>query len=381
MYKSQKSLRHFQQADSWAQEEDQELVAQLNDLMEGLHLPISIIAPTDLTPSLLIAILESLLGEKIPIPHRPSMGRTNSLQKVKVFLGVLETDVIQQPVGLSDIDPRRLADGGCEEVLFVAEVLVWIGRHVGLLPRASSSTRNPKQAARTKPSPTPSEGTSSANSTVRLNRTVSGRFSSPELDTTSVFYAPTTLEFEETSTGIPDGQPPSSPCRDETPSSVALSLKPPFESPSIHGDMQLGDSSPHIYEPLRGNSSLLFSADTNIRANPQDQSNDLSFLRGSTQESFDYGSDPIPVRYEGYIEPVDEEFEIASYLEQSQVLSPSASSASGSILGSLSCGDTDEDVKTHAILAIEEQYHRTLKLLDERARLLRELEEIDAQNG
>ncbi|KAH6902823.1 hypothetical protein BKA70DRAFT_1434442 [Coprinopsis sp. MPI-PUGE-AT-0042] len=355
MYKSQKSLRHFQQADSWAQEEDQELVAQLNDLMEGLHLPISIIAPTDLTPSLLIAILESLLGEKIPIPHRPSMGRTNSLQKVKVFLGVLETDVIQQPVGLSDIDPRRLADGGCEEVLFVAEVLVWIGRTRWAPPtRLLRLPGTPSRQQEPKPSPTPSEGTSSANSTVRLNRTVSGRFSSPELDTTSVFYAPTTLEFEETSTGhsrLVSHLP--SPCRDETPSSVALSLKPPFESPSIHGDMQLGDSSPHIYEPLRGNSSLLFSADTNIRANPQDQSNDLSFLRGSTQESFDYGSDPIPVRYEGYIEPVDEEFEIASYLEQSQVLSPSASSASGSILGSLSCGDTDEDVKTHAILPLK----------------------------
>lgn len=356
MYKNQESTRNHQQADSWAQEEDQELVAQLNDLMEGLHLPISIIAPTDLTPSLLMAILESFLGEKIPIPPRPSVGRANSLQKVKVFLGVLETDVIQQPVGLSDIDPRKLADGGCEEVLFVAEVLVWIGRHVGLLPRARKS----KQAARKKRSPAPSEGTSSANSTVRMNRTVSGRFSDPELDTTSVFYAPTTEESQvplpaspteaDSSLDAPHRHLSSSPYKNDTPSSVALSLKPPFESPSIHEDLQLGDSSPHMYEPLRGNSSLLFTADTNTRANSQNQSSDYSFiLRGSPEKSFDFEKSPIPVRYEGYIEPVDEEFEISSFLERSQVLSPSGS-VNGSILGSLMCGDADE---VSVIIAIQ----------------------------
>ena len=34
------------------------------------------------------------------------------IQAMKIFLGVLETDVVNEDIGLSDIDPRRLAAGG-----------------------------------------------------------------------------------------------------------------------------------------------------------------------------------------------------------------------------------------------------------------------------
>ena len=47
---------------------DQEtLVKQLNTLLASLHLPLSLVSPTDLTPRLLIAILESLMGIRLPI--------------------------------------------------------------------------------------------------------------------------------------------------------------------------------------------------------------------------------------------------------------------------------------------------------------------------
>ena len=46
---------------------------------------------------------------------------------MKVFLGVLEDDVFQADIGLSEIDPRRLVAGQWEEVVFVGGTLCWLG--------------------------------------------------------------------------------------------------------------------------------------------------------------------------------------------------------------------------------------------------------------
>jgi len=59
---------------------------------------------------------------------------------MKIFLGVLENDVLGQDIGLSDVDPRRLAQGAWEEVVFVGESLCWLGRNMGLLQPDSSFT-------------------------------------------------------------------------------------------------------------------------------------------------------------------------------------------------------------------------------------------------
>ena len=56
---------------------------------------------------------------------------------MKIFLGVLETDFLKTDVGLSDLDPRRLADGEWEEVLFIAELLCWVGRRAGLVSESN----------------------------------------------------------------------------------------------------------------------------------------------------------------------------------------------------------------------------------------------------
>lgn len=127
------------------------LADNLNELLHTLDIQLSmpIESPTDLTPSLLIVILECLLGARIPVeaytyPHRRTTSMTegiarfrssrnqsnmetiNRIQSMKLFLGVLEHDVLGMDAGLSDVDPRRLARGEWEEVVYVAEVLCWI---------------------------------------------------------------------------------------------------------------------------------------------------------------------------------------------------------------------------------------------------------------
>ncbi|KAF5321441.1 hypothetical protein D9619_000085 [Psilocybe cf. subviscida] len=93
----------------------------------------------DLTPRLLIAILESLLSVRLPITTRHDSDscdddahaqRAARVQSMKIFLGVLETDILQRDVGLSTVDPRRLAEGADEEVFYFAEVLCSISASV-----------------------------------------------------------------------------------------------------------------------------------------------------------------------------------------------------------------------------------------------------------
>lgn len=121
------------------------LVDPLNSLLERLGLPFVLDTPLDLTPSLLLAILESLLQSRLPISTsvRESRNDVAKIQAMKIFLGVLETDVLNEDVGLSDIDPRRLAAGEWEEVVFIAELLCWLGKQMGLLPAKNASSSRP----------------------------------------------------------------------------------------------------------------------------------------------------------------------------------------------------------------------------------------------
>ncbi|KAI0270038.1 hypothetical protein BC834DRAFT_967740 [Gloeopeniophorella convolvens] len=118
------------------------LITPLNVLLDRLGLPFVLDTPLDLTPSLLLAILESLLQSRLPISSsiRESRSDIAKVQAMKVFLGVLETDVINEDVGLSDIDPRRLAAGEWEEVVFVAKLLCWLGKQMGILASKSTSS-------------------------------------------------------------------------------------------------------------------------------------------------------------------------------------------------------------------------------------------------
>ncbi|KAG1758284.1 hypothetical protein EDD22DRAFT_850142 [Suillus occidentalis] len=113
------------------------LVPTLNALLAGLSLPFGLTSPTDLAPSLLLAILESILESRLPIPAsiRTSRSSLAKVEAMKVFLGVLECDVLPatEDIGLADLDPGRLADGCWEETVFVGELLCWLGRKRGII--------------------------------------------------------------------------------------------------------------------------------------------------------------------------------------------------------------------------------------------------------
>lgn len=157
------------------------LTDNLNELLDCLRLPFVLDTPLDLTPSLLLAILESLLQSRLPVSSsiRESRSDAAKIQAMKIFLGVLETDVVNEDIGLSDIDPRRLAAGEWEEVIFIAKLLCWLGKQTGLLPsKHNSSSRLPRgalltadEAAGSIASPsTRSTTTNSINSTLSFDR-------------------------------------------------------------------------------------------------------------------------------------------------------------------------------------------------------------------
>ncbi|KAH0826241.1 hypothetical protein J3R83DRAFT_5703 [Lanmaoa asiatica] len=131
----------------------------LNALLVALALPFALDHPTDLTPSLLLAIFESLIGARLPIPSSVRQSRTRDAKSraMLVLLGVLECDVLRgalcgaggvsvdgwvDEIGLGEVDPERLADGGWEETIFVGELLCWLARRKGILPHTRSSRRS-----------------------------------------------------------------------------------------------------------------------------------------------------------------------------------------------------------------------------------------------
>ncbi|KAJ7192104.1 hypothetical protein GGX14DRAFT_578411 [Mycena pura] len=119
------------------------LIIQLNQLLSSLEIPINLTTHAELTPSLLVCILETLLRTRLPIPaaHRDALSSstTAKVHGVKIFLGVLQSDLVGTDVGLSNIDPRRLARGADVETLFIARLLCWYGRRIGLVERPGRS--------------------------------------------------------------------------------------------------------------------------------------------------------------------------------------------------------------------------------------------------
>ncbi|KIY71192.1 hypothetical protein CYLTODRAFT_487410 [Cylindrobasidium torrendii FP15055 ss-10] len=117
------------------------LTDQLNQLLDalGISLPGGIQHPTDLTPSLLLAILESLLQARLPISRELRRSKDHDA-KMKIFLGVLQHDVLQGSLELTSIDPRRLARGDWDAVVKIAEVLCWLGRNMDLIQENTTSS-------------------------------------------------------------------------------------------------------------------------------------------------------------------------------------------------------------------------------------------------
>ena len=123
------------------------LTATLNALLKGLRLPYVLESPLDLTPSMLVAILECILESRLPVSKgiRESRSDLDKIEAMKIFLGVLETDVIKMDVGLGDVDPRALARGEELETVFVGELLCWLGQKSGILPLGYKEGAIPRQ--------------------------------------------------------------------------------------------------------------------------------------------------------------------------------------------------------------------------------------------
>ncbi|KAK0504410.1 hypothetical protein EDD18DRAFT_1345305 [Armillaria luteobubalina] len=167
-----------------------DLVSQLNELLTALRIPIPIQSPIDLTPSLLLAILECLLSSRLPLspslrhaavskwPTRGAEALNARVQCMKVFLGILETDILRNDdLDLSDVNPRKLAAGEYAEVTLVAEALCWVGRQAGLV-RAEGDAHSPSTMTATmRTSPFLQTSASVAES----NTSISNMITTPEL--------------------------------------------------------------------------------------------------------------------------------------------------------------------------------------------------------
>jgi hypothetical protein len=262
------------------------LVNELNALLEALQLPILLQSPTDLTPSLLIAILESLLSMRIPLEFSPSWSssRTN-IQSVKMFLGVLESDIVKMDVGLSTVNPRRLANGEWEEVVFVGEVLCWVGRKLGVTEGHDDGEELQYVAEGNEHIDRPYSPSTSAMSVATKKTNTVSNFSLHRQTESN-----TSISF---SVSPPDSSTPvQSPRkrRSPLPTLSPLSLSPPHcihevPSPSLVLTPDVDDTFPEL----------------SYRTCPET----LTQYPDQTQEP--------AVRHTGYIEPVDEELELLSF--------------------------------------------------------------------
>lgn len=101
---------------------DENQTQGINVLLRTLSIPITLASTQELTPTLLIAILESTLRQRLPLTPqaRACTTRRGRLEAMKVFLGVLLDDLLVLDV---DVDPQRLADGMPEETTLVARLL------------------------------------------------------------------------------------------------------------------------------------------------------------------------------------------------------------------------------------------------------------------
>ena len=115
--------------------------ALINELMVNLGLPLSIEATFELTSSLILAILESTLRTRLPISQSLREARTLSsrTQLMTEVLLYLQSSLVQQIIGLDDIEPEKLTLGEEAETEFFGRLLCWLGELKGYLPDGNIS--------------------------------------------------------------------------------------------------------------------------------------------------------------------------------------------------------------------------------------------------
>ncbi|KAI0087895.1 hypothetical protein BDY19DRAFT_907312 [Irpex rosettiformis] len=127
----------------------QATVEDLNVLLCNLSIPVTLESLLDLTPSLLVIILELMLQHRLPISQaiRTAKDIESKVQAMDVFVELLLDVVGRENKALNEVDPRMLAIGEWGEIVTVAEALVTVGRASGLVSQSSLSS--PKKNPRT----------------------------------------------------------------------------------------------------------------------------------------------------------------------------------------------------------------------------------------
>ena len=346
-----------------------ELVSTLNDLLAKLHIPIPIDTPLDLTPFLLLGILESILQSRLPISTaiRKSRDPLSKVQAMKIFLGVLENDVLGEDVGLSDVDPRKLAEGEWDEVVFVGELLCWLGKKYGIIPvntvnSQASSIRQQEELLdasifmHTNPvdvrAHTPSPTTHSTATTTRdsMNTTLSMmRAAPPQSDTTLLSLRPDSPSLSVLDLFNSDASPVL-----EQMSRMRLStVTPPPRTRSLAQTRDVSlDEGPSFMDLVGHSTPPRHDRDPDVTAQPQIAAGSFCHCPSDEEQEEEVEEETTPtrakratpVRYTGWISEVDEELEIRSF-EESRRKIPTHVTRASSLLTRSTQSDPDRRSK------------------------------------
>ncbi|KAG1727832.1 hypothetical protein EDB19DRAFT_1642832 [Suillus lakei] len=349
------------------------LVPTLNALLAGLSLPFGLTSPTDLAPSLLLAILESILESRLPIPAsiRASRSSLAKVEAMKVFLGVLECDVLpaDEDIGLADLDPRRLADGCWEETVFVGELLCWLGRKRGIIEALVGDD---------------SEGEVDLTASMLLRPEPSYNVELSHI--TDVPRHPHVASPSTRSTATMSAQ-----------TDLSMHYAPHTESDTSMADSELSDRTetqplhdtgvfhqPHCIHELEDPSYFL-ERDASYAPNVDDslEGSDPDYSTQSTSsEEQPPTPTPQPIRLKGWIGAVDSELEMNAFAANklnasTPVKAKSRRRSSG--LYPVASGNSTPHIPTMSV-RVPANYcsptNRTIALLNERARLLGELADL-----
>ncbi|KAK4689836.1 hypothetical protein P7C73_g274, partial [Tremellales sp. Uapishka_1] len=110
----------------------------LHQLLRALRIPILPPSLATTSPSLLLVVLETLLGSKLPLPHPIGLCNTASdeLAAIKCILGVLADDVLG--MDLTVVDPAKVVEGSEPEMAVVVMALVVVAKRMGVVVRLPS---------------------------------------------------------------------------------------------------------------------------------------------------------------------------------------------------------------------------------------------------
>ena len=334
------------------------LTAILNVLLRGLRLPFVLESPLDLTPWMLLAILECILESRLPLSKetRESRSDLDKVEAMKVFLGVLETDVIKMDVGLGDVDPRALARGEEPETVFVGELLCWIGQRSGILPLgfkegpAARSSKGEVKAVSTEEGGGRDEdvfGRARDNTTSSTDSHPQVRAETPSTRSSLTDSVQTALSMVNASHPETDTSLNMSFDDDETitpPATPRLPIQQPSTHPSYPSAQLV-----HNAQPPEGHID----------------GGDVSYCDCSLKVE-------VPIQHAGWIQTVDHEEEIRNFLAQRHANSAHQVAYAPQVTSYVGLGHPSEGPPRLITRHTSPSQHR-LALLNEKVRLLTEL--------